>query len=120
MAGVKEVPEDDDMKPQSNKQKGVPDIHASQLITKRITELGDWRGETLAKVRKLIREADPKITEESKWKKPSNPLGTPTWSHDGIICTGESGYGASLIRRNKHSKFGDEELIAKKFRKKPY
>ena len=78
------------MKPQSDKRKGVPDIHASQLITERIAELGDWRGETLAQVRKLIKEADPKMTEELKWKKPSNPLGTPTWSHDGIICTGES------------------------------
>jgi hypothetical protein len=90
MADVSKVPDDDNLKPQSNKQRGDPDIHASQLITERITGLGDWRGETLAQVRKLIKEADPKIIEELKWKKPSNPLGTPTWSHDGIICTGES------------------------------
>jgi hypothetical protein len=57
---------------------------ASELITKRIAELGDWRGETLSRMRKLIREADPDVVEEWKW------MGTPVWSHDGIICTGES------------------------------
>jgi hypothetical protein len=61
----------------------------SQLIDARIKELGDWRGETLAKVRRLIKEADPKIIEEWKWVKPTNP-GTPVWSHDGGICTGET------------------------------
>jgi len=60
----------------------------SQLIDARIKELGDWRGETLAKVRRLIREADPEIVEEWKWVKPTSP-GTPVWSHDGGICTGE-------------------------------
>jgi len=71
-----------------------PDIDQSklpsQLITERIAELGDWRGETLAHVRKLIKEADPKITEELKWRKPSNPGGVPVWSDSGIVCTGES------------------------------
>ena len=62
---------------------------ASELIDKRIAELGDWRGETLSRMRKLIQEADPDVVEELKWIKPTNP-GTPTWSHDGIICTGES------------------------------
>ena len=57
---------------------------ASELIDERIAELGDWRGETLARVRALIREADPDVVETWKWK------GTPTWEHDGIICTGES------------------------------
>jgi hypothetical protein len=57
---------------------------ASELITKRIAELGDWRGETLGRMRKLIQEADPDVVEEWKW------MGTPVWSHDGIICTGES------------------------------
>ncbi len=61
----------------------------SQLISKRIAELGDWRGKTLARMRKLIREADPAVVEEWKWVKPKHP-GTPVWSHDGIICTGES------------------------------
>jgi hypothetical protein len=62
---------------------------ASASIAKRIEELGDWRGETLARVRQLIHDADPDIEEEWKWAKPSNP-GTPVWSHDGIVCTGES------------------------------
>jgi hypothetical protein len=57
---------------------------ASQLISKKIAELGDWRGTTLGRMRKLIREADPDVVEEWKW------MGTPVWSHDGIICTGES------------------------------
>src|ERR1700690_2468410 len=57
---------------------------ASELISKRIAELGDWRGETLGRMRRLIREAEPNAVEEWKW------MGTPVWSHDGIICTGES------------------------------
>ncbi len=57
---------------------------ASELISKRIAELGDWRGKTLGRMRKLIKEADPDVVEEWKW------MGTPVWSHDGIICTGES------------------------------
>jgi hypothetical protein len=62
---------------------------ASELISKRIAELGDWRGETLGKMRKLIKQAAPEVVEEWKWVKPTRP-GTPVWSHDGIICTGES------------------------------
>src|SRR5439155_27261341 len=62
---------------------------ASELISKRIAELGDWRGETLSRMRELIKEADPDVVEEVKWVKRTNP-GTPTWSHDGIICTGET------------------------------
>ena len=61
----------------------------SQLIDTRIKELCDWRGETLAKVRRLIKEADPEVVEEWKWVKPTNP-GTPVWSHNGGICTGET------------------------------
>jgi hypothetical protein len=57
---------------------------ASELISRRIAKLGDWRGETLGRMRKLIKEADPRVVEEWKW------MGTPVWSHDGIICTGES------------------------------
>jgi hypothetical protein len=64
---------------------------ASELIDKRIAELADWRGETLSIVRKLIQDADPDVVEEVKWRKPSNSmLGVPVWSHDGIICTGET------------------------------
>ena len=57
---------------------------ASELISKRIAELGDWRGKTLSRIRKLIKQADPDVVEEWKW------MGTPVWSHDGLICTGES------------------------------
>jgi hypothetical protein len=57
---------------------------ASELISSRITELGDWRGKTLGRMRQLIKDADPEVVEEWKW------MGTPVWSHDGIICTGES------------------------------
>ena len=67
------------------KKSGVSESQsASQLISKKIAELGDWRGATLGRMRKLIREADPDVVEEWKW------MDTPVWSHDGIICTGES------------------------------
>jgi len=62
---------------------------ASTLIDEKIKELGDWRGKTLAKVREIIRKADPAIVEEWKWAKATSP-GTPVWSHDGIVCTGET------------------------------
>jgi hypothetical protein len=62
---------------------------ATESISKRIAELGDWRGETLRRVRALIKEADPAVVEEWKWAKASTP-GTPVWSHAGIICTGET------------------------------
>ena len=63
----------------------------SQLIDTRIKELGDWRGKMLSRLRTLIKKADPEVVEEVKWRKPSNSmLGVPVWSHDGIICTGET------------------------------
>jgi len=62
---------------------------ASEQISERIKELGDWRGKTLSRVRELIKEADPEIVEEWKWAKATSP-GTPVWSHDGIVCTGET------------------------------
>ena len=65
----------------SDASQGQP---ASEFISRKIAELGDWRGETLGRMRKLIQEADPDVVEEWKW------MGTPVWSHDGIICTGES------------------------------
>jgi hypothetical protein len=61
---------------------------ASELISNRIAELGDWRGKTLSRMRTLIKKADPAVVEEWKWVKATSP-GTPVWSHDGIICTGE-------------------------------
>jgi hypothetical protein len=66
------------------KSVSTEDRPASELIDKRIAELGDWRGETLSRMRELIKEAVPDVVEEWKW------MGTPVWSHDGIICTGES------------------------------
>ena len=66
------------------KPDAIQDKSASKLISERIAELGDWRGKTLGKMRKLIKAADPDVVEEWKW------MGTPVWSHDGIICTGES------------------------------
>jgi hypothetical protein len=63
---------------------------ASQLIEARIEGLGDWRGEMLSRLRALIKQADPEVVEEVKWIKPTNPLGTAVWSHDGLICTGET------------------------------
>ena len=74
-------------------KKGAPQKgkSPSQLIDARIAALSDWRGETLARIRKIIRAADPEVVEEVKWRKPSNSmLGVPVWSHDGIICTGET------------------------------
>ena len=63
---------------------------ASELIDQKIATLGDWRGGTLARLRALIREADPGIVETVKWRKPSNPAGVPVWEHGGIVCTGET------------------------------
>jgi hypothetical protein len=62
----------------------------SQLIDARIKELGDWRGKMLSRLRMLVKEADPEVVEEVKWRKPTNPAGVPVWSHDGLICTGET------------------------------
>lgn len=66
------------------KPQAIQDPPASDLISKKIAELGDWRGDTLARMRKLVHEADPDVVEEWKW------MGTPVWSHDGILCTGET------------------------------
>jgi len=76
-----------------------------ELIDAKINSLGDWRGDMLARLRALIRDADPQVVETVKWRKASNPMGVPVWEHDGIICTGETyrdkvkltfAYGASL------------------------
>ena len=71
-------------------KKGTDGDSPAALIDARIAALGDWRGETLARVRRLIKEACPEVVEEVKWRKPSNPLGVAVWSHGGIICTGET------------------------------
>ena len=78
-------------KSKSGSKQGKGGDSPSQLIDARIAALGDWRGETLARVRSLIKQADPDVVEEVKWRKPSNGmLGVPVWEHDGIICTGET------------------------------
>ncbi len=69
---------------------GIGEDSPSHLIDAKIQALGDWRGEMLARVRALIKRADPEVVEEVKWRKPSNPGGVPVWSHGGIICTGET------------------------------
>jgi hypothetical protein len=76
-------------KSKSGSQEGKGGDSPSQRIDAQIKELSDWRGETLARVRALIKQADPEVVEEWKWVKPTNP-GTPVWSHAGIICTGET------------------------------
>lgn len=82
-------------KPATRKPKsGAKDVTRAtppfRLIDAKIKTLGDWRGEALARVRTLIREACPDVVETVKWQKPSNPAGVPVWEHDGIICTGET------------------------------
>jgi hypothetical protein len=78
----------------------------SELISERIAELGDWRGETLGRMRRLIKEADPDVVEELKWVKPSSP-GTPVWSDDGMICTGESYKGVVKLTFSKGASLED-------------
>ena len=68
----------------------MPDENPSDLIDAKISSLGDWRGETLARMRALIHEAAPDVVETVKWRKPSNPKGVPVWEHGGILCTGET------------------------------
>ena len=63
---------------------------ASESVDASVSKLGDWRGKTLSRLRALIKQADPEVVEELKWKKPSSPGGVPVWSHDGIICTGDT------------------------------
>jgi hypothetical protein len=74
----------------TTKPKSSPIEGASRLIDQRIRNLGGWRGQTLARMRALILEADPEMIEECKWIKPTNPSGVPVWSHAGIVCTGEA------------------------------
>ena len=77
-------------KTKSAAKEAKADPSPARLIDARIAALGDWRGETLARVRALIKEADPEIVEAVKWRKPSNPKGVPMWERAGIICTGET------------------------------
>ena len=92
------------------KSSASQDQSASELISKRIAELGDWRVETLGRMRKLIKEADPDVVEELKWVKPSSP-GTPVWSHDGIICTGESYKNVVKLTFSKGASLKDSDRL---------
>jgi hypothetical protein len=84
----------------------------SKLIDQRIAKLGDWRGEVLAQVRALIRQADPDVVEEVKWRKPSNGmLGVPVWEHDGIICTGETYKAAVKLTFAKGASLKDPDRL---------
>jgi hypothetical protein len=83
---------------------------ASELISERIGELGDWREKTLSRVRQLIKEADPEIVEEWKWVKPTNP-GTPVFSHNGIVCTGETYKNAVKLTFSKGASLEDPSRL---------
>lgn len=83
---------------------------ASELINERIRELGDWHGKTLLRVRQLIKEADPEIVEEWKWVKPTNP-GTPVWSHNGLVCTGETYKNAVKLTFSKGASLEDPSRL---------
>lgn len=74
----------------ANSKNGAADEDATALIDARIAATGGWRGRTLARMRDLIRDADPDVTETVKWRKPTNPHGVPVWEHAGILCTGET------------------------------
>lgn len=74
----------------ASKSPSLKDPSSSQLIDAKIKALGDWRGNTLSQLRALIKQADGRMVEEVKWKKPSNPMGVPVWSHDGIVCIGDA------------------------------
>ena len=79
----------------------------SSLIDAKIAAMGDWRGATLARMRALIKDADPDVVEAVKWRKPTNPAGVPVWEHDGIICTGETYKGYVKLTFAKGAKLPD-------------
>src|SRR5262245_40578600 len=83
----------------------------SQLIDASIKELSDWRGETLLRIRRLIKQADPEVVEEVKWRKPSAPAGVPVWSHHGPICTGETYRSAVKVTFFKGAQLKDPKRL---------
>jgi hypothetical protein len=91
--------------------KSTSDESASELIDAKIKELGDWRGRTLANVRRLIKQADPDVVEEVKWRKASTPGGVPVWSHDGMICTGETYKNAVKLTFAKGAQLKDPKRL---------
>jgi hypothetical protein len=87
------------------------DTPAAGLIDAKIAGLGDWRGEALARMRRLIREAVPEVVEEVKWRKPTNPTGVPVWSHAGIVCTGETYKGYVKLTFDKGASLEDPKGV---------
>jgi hypothetical protein len=87
------------------------DESPAQLIDLKIKELSDWRGETLSRLRTLIKQADPNIVEEVKWRKPSAPSGVPAWSHHGLICTGETYKGVVKLTFFKGAQLKDPKRM---------
>ncbi len=83
----------------------------AQLIDAKIKELNDWRGKTLSQLRALIKQTDPDVVEEVKWKKPTNPFGVPVWYHDGIICTGETYKNAVKLTFAKGAQLKDPQKL---------
>jgi hypothetical protein len=79
----------------------------SDAVTLKIESLGDWRGERLARIRRIIMDVDPGMTEDVKWRKAANPLGVPTWSYAGVICTGETYRGKVKLTFSKGAMLGD-------------
>lgn len=95
----------------TNKSPSLKVESPSQLIDARIKELNDWRGKTLSQLRALIKQADPAVVEELKWKKPTNPGGVPVWSHNGIICTGETYKNAVKLTFAKGAQLKDPKKL---------
>ena len=87
------------------------DTSTSQQIDAKIKALGGWRGKTLSQLRALIKKADARVIEEVKWKKPSNPMGVPVWSHDGIICIGDALKNAVRLTFPKGALIKDSKLL---------
>jgi hypothetical protein len=89
----------------------MSDKSDSELIDEKLRAMGDWRGATLAKLRRLIREADPEVVEAVKWRKPSNPSGVPVWEHAGMLCTGETYKDKVKLTFAKGASLADPKLL---------
>ena len=95
----------------ASKSHSLKDPSSSRQIDAKIKSLGDWRGKTLAQLRALIKQADARMVEEVKWKKPSNPTGVPVWSHDGIVCIGDALKNAVRLTFPKGASMKDSEEL---------
>lgn len=99
------------MSVKASKNPSPEEKSASQQIDAIIKEPGDWRGKKLSKLRALIRKADPTVVEEVKWKKPSKPMGVPVWSHNGIICVGDTLKSAVRLTFPKGARMKDPKML---------